>query len=570
MEAAKPGSTEAEVSFEDSDVQLAAWMESAAQPNGNIAERRKLDLNIPRALPGSEAPRVVLPTDRQRIEGEIDRIYPELPPLPVEPPPLPGPEGRAYTLSDLQSLAAANSPALQQAAANVDVARGNLIQAQTYSNPILTYLFDPANNNSTANTQGFAFEQVIRTAGKQKLGVAAAQKDLENADLALKRARSDLSTAVRSAYFTLLVDVETLAVTRALARFTDDIYRLQAGLLKGALAAPYEPASLRAQAFSTRLAYKQAIADYIYDWKKLVATIGLRQLPLSEVAGRVDRLIPYFDYDQVLAYALNNHTDVLTAANVLRKAQYNLKLAQVTPIPDLDARWSLERDKALFPFGTYQAFTVAIPLAIWDRNKGNIMASQAVLISASEESHRVEVTLTNNLASAYATYQDNLYAIEYYRRYILPDLVRYYRGIYARRQVDPTSAFGDLVAAQQNLSSNVTAYLGVLQNLWMSAVGVADFLQTDDFFQMAKPRALPELPDFRHQPQWPCEHGTFADWCRTGDPAGAATVPGGARATDDGPLVPLEGVGELPARPADTPPRPEVPARGAERDGGDR
>ena len=52
--------------------------------------------------------------------------------------------------------------------------------------------------------------------------------------------------------------------------------------------------------------------------------------------------------------------------------------------------------------------------------------------------------------------------MEYYRRNILPDLVRYYRGIFARRQIDPNSAFGDLVFAQQNLSTNVTAYLGIL------------------------------------------------------------------------------------------------------------
>ena len=133
--------------------------------------------------------------------------------------------------------------------------------------------------------------------------MAAAQKDLDNAVLALKRARSDLSTAVRNAYFTVLVDVETLIVNRALAQFTDDVYRIQTGLLRGAVAAPYEPASLRAQAYMTRLAYKQAIYSYMYDWKSLVATIGLQQLPLSEVAGRVDRFIPYYDYDTVLAHA---------------------------------------------------------------------------------------------------------------------------------------------------------------------------------------------------------------------------------------------------------------------------
>ena len=66
-----------------------------------------------------------------------------------------------------------------------------------------------------------------------------------------------------------------------------------------------------------------------------MATLGLPQLPLSEIAGQVDRFIPYYDYDEVRAYVLQNHTDVLTARNGVKKAQYNLKLAQVTPLfPD--------------------------------------------------------------------------------------------------------------------------------------------------------------------------------------------------------------------------------------------
>jgi cobalt-zinc-cadmium efflux system outer membrane protein len=484
-------------------VEMAALTESQSEPSIPKGTPRKLDLEIPPQFPGSEALRIDLPKDQASLEPEINRIYPELPSLPVEPDVQPGPSGKPYTLSDLQRLAAANSPTLRQAVSDVEAAEGNLVQAKTYQNPTIGYLFDPANNNSTANTQGVFIDQPIRTAGKQKLSVAAAQVDLENSQLALKRARSDLATAVRNAYFALLVDVETLYVTRSVAQFTDDIYRMQTGLLKGAVAAPYEPASLRAQAFTTRLAYKQAIASYIYDWKMLAATIGERQLPLSEIAGEVDRQIPYYDYDQVLAYALNHHTDMLTAQNSVRKAQYGLKLSQVTPIPDIDVRASLERDKSLAPFGTYGAFMIGVPVAIWDQNRGNILASQAGLARAGEESHRVEVTLTNGLATAYANYQNNLYAIEYYRRHILPDLVRYYRGIYARRQIDPTSPFGDLVAAQQTLSSNVASYLGVLQSLWTSVVAVADYLQTDDLFQMARPRELPEFPDLDQRPNLP-------------------------------------------------------------------
>jgi outer membrane protein TolC len=39
---------------------------------------------------------------------------------------------------------------------------------------------------------------------------AAAEMDLRNAQLALKRARSDLATAVRNAYYGLLVARETI------------------------------------------------------------------------------------------------------------------------------------------------------------------------------------------------------------------------------------------------------------------------------------------------------------------------------------------------------------------------
>ena len=51
-----------------------------------------------------------------------------------------------------------------------------------------------------------------------------------------------------------------------------------------------------------------------------------------QVEGEVDRLIPYYDYDEVLAYVLRNHTDVLTARNTIKAAEYSLKLARVTPV----------------------------------------------------------------------------------------------------------------------------------------------------------------------------------------------------------------------------------------------
>ena len=319
--------------------------------------------------------------------------------------------------------------------------------------------------------------------------------DLHNAELALRRARSDLATQVRNAYFAVLVAKETVRVNKALAHFTDEVYRLQADLLAGGFAAPYEPAALRAQAYTARLAYQQSIQTYIYSWKQLVATINVRQLPLSEVAGRVDSAIPYYDYDAILAYVLRNHTDVLTARNGIEKARYNLKLAQVTPVPDVDVNMAVLKDYSLAPKQVCPTLTLGVPLPVWDRNKGAIMAAESALVRAEEEPHRVEMNLTNTLAAAYMNYKNNLEALEYYRRYILPDQVRAYRGAYDRRQIDPNASFGDVVSAQQTLAANVTTYLQTLGQVWTSVTSVADLIQTDDLFEFARPQAVPPLPD---------------------------------------------------------------------------
>jgi cobalt-zinc-cadmium efflux system outer membrane protein len=280
-----------------------------------------------------------------------------------------------------------------------------VIQAVAYPNPTLLYQITPSNDGSTAGLQGLTIDQTFKTAGKLRLAGAAAQKDLDNAELALKRARSDLSTAVRNAYFALLVSAETVRINTALARFTDNVYSLQLDMTLPGAAAPYEPAALRAQAYTVRLALRQSIQNYIYNWKQLVAVIGERQLPLSEVAGRVDAFIPNYEYDRVLNHALRRHTDVLTAYNGLDKARALLKLQQVTPIPNVEVQLGVFKEFALPPQQWVGTGQLAVPIPVWDQNKGAIRAAEAALVRATEEPHRVETTLTNNLATAYNNYK---------------------------------------------------------------------------------------------------------------------------------------------------------------------
>jgi cobalt-zinc-cadmium efflux system outer membrane protein len=484
------------------DVQTATYL-------AQVAEKKDaaFKLEVPADIPGQEVPLLQRVKDEKLRLEMLRRLYPPLPALPEVPKAVPGPDGKPYTLRELQEIAALNSPTLKQAVADVRAAQGALMQTRTYANPTLAYSYQASNDGETAGVHGLLFDQKINTAGKMSLRVAAAQKDYENAQTALKRARSDLATAVRNAYFGLLVARETVIVNRAISALTDEVYRANADLLlKGPIAAGHEPSSLRAQAYTARLALKQSITNYQFAWTQVVTTIGLRHLPLSEVAGRVDSFIPYYEYEAVNARVLTSHTDILTARNSIEKARYNLKLARVTPFSDIDFQVYVGKETALAPFQWQAVGQVGITLPLWDQNRGNIISAESALIRAVEQPHASEITLTNNLQNAYNLYKNNLDALDFYRRYILPDQIRYYRGVLERRQLDPGAQFGDLVQAQQTLASNVTTYLSILGQLWTSAVQVADFLQIDDLFELAKPEAIPPLPDLGQLPPLPCCH----------------------------------------------------------------
>jgi cobalt-zinc-cadmium efflux system outer membrane protein len=178
------------------------------------------------------------------------------------------------------------------------------------------------------------------------------------------------------------------------------------------------------------------------------------------------------------------------------------------------------KDFSVDPKQTTPTLGLAIPLGVWDRNQGAILAAEAALIRAEEEPHAAEMQLTNQLANNFTNYKNNLEALDYYRNYILPDQVRTYRGTFHRRQVDPNASFGDLVQAQQTLTTNVATYLTILGQLWTSVVSVADLIETDDLFAFSRPQTVPALPDVSQLPQLPCCHEPS-----TGSPAASATAP---------------------------------------------
>jgi cobalt-zinc-cadmium efflux system outer membrane protein len=456
--------------------------------------RAVLPLEIPSAIPGSTAPPLSLPPARPGAtpaerSNEIDALFAGLDVITPVAEPVPTPGHAPLTLAQLQAIAITRNPLIRQAASDVEAARGAMIQSGAYPNPHVGYQADDINTGSTAGYQGAGIGQTIVTGGKLRLAKASAEVDLHNAEVALHRARYDLATQVRSNYLGVLVARERIRVNDALAQFADRVYRLQARRVAAGQAAAYEPLQLRVLAVQAQTQLIQSNQQYIATWRKLAVTLNSPDMPPAILAGRIDGSVPLVSYDAAREQILRTHTDLVTAQNAVVRAQYQLRLARITPVcPNIDTNTVIEHDYTTPPYGTVVSLQVGVPLPIFDNNRGNIIAAEAALVRACSEYERARNDLFTNLADTFARYETNRQTAQQYHNSILVDQVRAYRGAYQRYQVDPDADFNDVVTSQQTLASTISTYIQLLGDQWQAVADLAGLMQSDDIFALGQTR----------------------------------------------------------------------------------
>ena len=491
------------------DIMLA----SAQEKKGDGDLRKRLE--VPSQLEGNQYPPITIPlgpdgkADRQKLVEEVKKRFPPLPDIGPDPQPGPGPTGKPLTLSDLQELAMANSPLLRQAAADVKAAEGMMIQAGVYPNPSFT-IFGNSVAPSGGPTFGGFFNQTVKTMGKLKLAQAAAEMDYESAKLAYRRAETDLMASVRTGYFSVLVAEESIRQNRALVLLTDELYKVMVDQLKGGELAVYEPMQVGVFAGQARSALITARNSYSLAWRQLASALGLPGMPPAQLVGNIRHLpIPQFRYDTCLAHVLANHTDVGIAALGLAKTRYNLRLAEVTPIPDVTVQAGITSDETQpLPNRIQGNFQTGVVLPIFDQNRGAIIAAKGALIRAVEQPHFVQDDLTARVTDAFRRHNENFDLLQLYQRDILPKQVQAYRSSVLRHFGGEAGgvAFSDIVTAEQNIVTVIGTYLGILQSEWQAVSDLGSLLQTNDIFQMAEGRRFVEVPDLSHLVELPCCH----------------------------------------------------------------
>jgi cobalt-zinc-cadmium efflux system outer membrane protein len=382
----------------------------------------------------------------------------------------------SLTLADLESMALASNPALAQAAAKVEAARGAWVQAGLPPNPTGGYVSSEVGNEGHGGQQGGFFGQEIVTGGKLRLSRAVAAQEIRVAQQQFEAERLRVLSDVRIGFYEILVAQRRLEITQELQRLSQRAVDTAQAFFEREEGNRVDLLQARVEAGSARILSENARNDYLAAWRKLSAVLGNLQMAPVKLAGDLEGETQEANYEATLARVIAISPELAAARASVDSARAAVARARVEWIPNVDLQASTQHDNAShYDIANVQA---GVPIPIWNRNQGGVRRARAELAAAQSNADRVELGLQQRLAIVFQRYANARQQVETYRRQILPD---------AQSSLDLVNegyrqgefAYLTLLTAQRTFFQTNLAYLESLRQLRESQAAVDNLLLTD-------------------------------------------------------------------------------------------
>jgi len=323
-------------------------------------------------------------------------------------------------LDELISLGLERNPRLAQVGYSVDVARGRAVQAGLYPNPTVSATFDELGDvqgPGGINTVPLVSQEIV-TAGKLKLNRGAASREVDQATLNLTAQRYLLFSGIRQGYFEVLTLQRRVEILDELVKLAEQSLETTRKLLEAKQVARLDLLQLEVDLERYRAEGEATARELPGAFRRLAAVVGVHGLPKTRLAGSLDAPLPNYHLEPAQQFVVSEHPEVRSAQVGVDRANLLLKRARVEPIPNVTLAAGYVRQNQ--NRSDDWTIGVSVPIPVWDRNQGNIMAAQAQVAEAVQEVGRVENDLVERLATAFRDYSAAQERATRYRTAILP------------------------------------------------------------------------------------------------------------------------------------------------------
>lgn len=302
------------------------------------------------------------------------------PPAPVAQPvaaPRIGPLPTRLTLAQAIEEAAARSPAIVAAQADLVAAEARVRQAGVRSNPELS--FEVENFAGTGELRGLrsteatlAVNQRLDLGGRRSARVGAAQAELTVQQLRLAIAQADLSQQVREQFARAATARDRLSQATENVERARRFARIAQILVDAGRDPPLRALRARSALAQAEAEREAAQADELAARSSLAALFGVHE-PITEVTGDLLDLTPQLVNPENSLEVRLADAERLAAEAVLRQ---QLAERRLDPAVGVGVRHVRESGD----FGLVAG--VSMPLQVFDRNRGNIDAARAGVAAA--------------------------------------------------------------------------------------------------------------------------------------------------------------------------------------------
>jgi cobalt-zinc-cadmium efflux system outer membrane protein len=399
------------------------------------------------------------------------------------------------TLEQLESIALHSNPTMVQAQAQVDASLAKSVQAGLFPNPIVGYVSEqigaggaPGAGGSRTlglgETQGGFIEQEIMRGGKLRLSRAKYQQEAVQAEMQVRAQQMRVVNGIRMRYYDVLAAWQLVAIERELLENHNELVRTLREMANVGQA--NRPDVLQAQVAMQRqrVSLRAAENRLRKSWQGLVAMAGAPHLPLSGVAGDLERDMPTIDFEDALGRIIRYSPELQVARAEVRRDEITVQRERVQPIPNAFVRvetgynWEVN----LTTVGVQCGWN----LPVFNRNQGTIREAMAEVTRARAEVARLELSLRERLAEVFARYQTALATALTYRAETLPQAREAYQlnlsGFRERR-----TPWAQVVLSQRTFSDLLEEYIETLLELRHTEVEINGLLLVGGL-------AMPEPP----------------------------------------------------------------------------
>lgn len=398
------------------------------------------------------------------------------------PPPESGPP---LTLQQVEEMALANNPTVQQAQAGVEAARGRARQAGAWPNPVVGYFAEEVAPGDTIRwgEHGAFAEQTILLGGKLRLRRAVFEREIAQAEALQDMQRLRVVSSVRTLFYDVLTTERRVEVLERLAQLVTEAVDVSRQLFNVGAADRPDVLESQIEARRTQLELTAAKNELNATRVQLAALAGDLRLASRPLAGSIDQAIPELEREATVRALIERSPEARAVRESAERARAVVARARRETFPDLFVRGGMAYNRELLEMragrpeavGWEGMAELGVSIPLFNRNQGGIAAARADEVRAEGERRRLELDLQARGAMMFDEYLTALREVEVYRDEIVPMAEEAYR-LYLARYREMAAAYPQVLIAQRTLFDLTTEYFESLDDAWRAALRLQGFL----------------------------------------------------------------------------------------------